>query len=248
MMSAQEGLVERLVDREFMPLRLAEQEFLDHQTAVIDANGGIICHITGDRDRAAAIVKACNDQARITSLESELADRERQIVDAWNAFGPPSTRGGKICELYGDIDVLILAGGADLAGNIVEIEAENARLLADNASLREALALLIKYADWTVSDESPGHHPTLPSAIGVARAALAGHEHAETGEPLTPVMQAAENAAKRVHGWSQSKREYAERATAETGLRGNCWCEAYMMPEGFPHRPSCPAFPGKGAE
>lgn len=28
---------------------------------------------------------------------------------------------------------------------------------------------LVQYGDWTVSDESPGHHPTLPSAVVGAR-------------------------------------------------------------------------------
>ena len=38
-------------------------------------------------------------------------------------------------------------------------------------SMREALETLVKYADWQIR-EGKDHHPTLPSAIGQARAAL----------------------------------------------------------------------------
>lgn len=31
----------------------------------------------------------------------------------------------------------------------------------------------------------------------------------------------------------------------DDGLRGNCWCEAYMMPPGYPHRPTCKVAPGE---
>ncbi len=47
-------------------------------------------------------------------------------------------------------------------------------LLARIKELEEALQLMIKYADWTVSDESFGYHPTFSSAIEVARKALNG--------------------------------------------------------------------------
>lgn len=30
-------------------------------------------------------------------------------------------------------------------------------------------------------------------------------------------------------------------AKKEADLRGNCWCEAYVMRPGYPHRPTCTA-------
>lgn len=51
---------------------------------------------------------------------------------------------------------------------LIEVKALAERLDGD----LKPLQTLIQYCDWTVGPESPGHHPTMPSAIGAARAAL----------------------------------------------------------------------------
>ena len=45
---------------------------------------------------------------------------------------------------------------------------------AEIARLTKAMRYILPYLKWTISDESPGHHPTLPSAVDAFRAALKG--------------------------------------------------------------------------
>ena len=55
-------------------------------------------------------------------------------------------------------------------------------ILSELLDLREAVSTILPYLRWTISDESPGHHPTMPSAVAVVEAAArslsqgAGHE------------------------------------------------------------------------
>lgn len=53
-------------------------------------------------------------------------------------------------------------------------------------NMREALKRLIEYADWQIR-EGKDHHPTLPSAIGAAREALAA-----PGEPVACKVRVVE--------------------------------------------------------
>lgn len=46
-------------------------------------------------------------------------------------------------------------------------------LRAEVVRLREAGRNIAPYLKWTISDESPGHHPTMPSAVAAFLAALA---------------------------------------------------------------------------
>lgn len=41
-----------------------------------------------------------------------------------------------------------------------------------DAGMREACMRILPYLRWTISDESPGHHPTMPSAVAEFEAAL----------------------------------------------------------------------------
>ena len=50
------------------------------------------------------------------------------------------------------------------------------RLRAENEKLREAGRRIAPYLRWTISEESPGHHPTMPSAVSAFLAALEGGE------------------------------------------------------------------------
>lgn len=55
------------------------------------------------------------------------------------------------------------------------IEALSAALAASQvreAKLREAAERITPYLRWTISEESPGYHPTMPSAVAAFDAAL----------------------------------------------------------------------------
>lgn len=45
-------------------------------------------------------------------------------------------------------------------------------LTARVQKLMAATASLVQYGEWTIGSESPGHHPTMPSAVYAARDAL----------------------------------------------------------------------------
>lgn len=51
----------------------------------------------------------------------------------------------------------------------------NARLIAAAPDLRTMLETMIRYAEWQIR-EGADHHPTLPSAVDAARAAIAKAE------------------------------------------------------------------------
>ena len=46
---------------------------------------------------------------------------------------------------------------------------------------RKAMRDIKPYLEWTVSDESPGHHPTMPSAVGAFLDAFAKLEASHVG-------------------------------------------------------------------
>jgi hypothetical protein len=52
------------------------------------------------------------------------------------------------------------------------IEEEAIRLRAENERLRKAGRFLKPYLVWTIGSESPGHHPTMPSAVAAFLGAL----------------------------------------------------------------------------
>ena len=54
---------------------------------------------------------------------------------------------------------------AELVAEVERAETTNAELQREIEGLREAADFISPYLRWTVSDESPGHHPTMPSAV-----------------------------------------------------------------------------------
>ena len=47
---------------------------------------------------------------------------------------------------------------------------------AEIERLRTAMRHILPYLNWTIGEESPGHHPTMPSAVAAFRAALGSKE------------------------------------------------------------------------
>lgn len=72
---------------------------------------------------------------------------------------------------WGEDDHINVSGGEftpyarTLSTRITELEADKARLI-------KASRYILPYLHWTISDESPGHHPTMPSAVGAFEEAL----------------------------------------------------------------------------
>lgn len=52
------------------------------------------------------------------------------------------------------------------------MSAELTRLRKEVADLREAAMNIAPYLKWTISEESPGHHPTMPSAVSAFMSAF----------------------------------------------------------------------------
>ena len=76
---------------------------------------------------------------------------------------------------------------AELAARIARaIDLHERREIAAMGSPFMALTSLIQYADWTISDESPGYHPTMPSAVAAAKGALRGLARGLMGMELDP--------------------------------------------------------------
>lgn len=172
-----------------------------------------------------------------------------------------------------------LALKQELAAHVVVLRAENARLLADNATLRSAAIEacdLLTERRYGSSARSPSHNArlvlevvigstaTTPAqaekladywsdwlidAVGGAtqnRALLRG-EPTEDKILTEAIVLNGKKAIVSAVNAALAGHEQAG-ATAETSLRGNCWCEAYTMADGYPHRPTCTASPGKGGE
>lgn len=57
-------------------------------------------------------------------------------------------------------------------------------LRAEVARLEKAGRYLMPYLTWTIGAESPGYHPTIPSAVAAFRAALEGAEAPQSPIPL----------------------------------------------------------------
>jgi len=56
--------------------------------------------------------------------------------------------------------------GASVVGPMAKEAADRIEQLeAENARLREAMRGIYPYLEWTISDESPAQHPTMPSAV-----------------------------------------------------------------------------------
>lgn len=47
------------------------------------------------------------------------------------------------------------------------------------AELEQAMKRILPYLIWTISDESPGYHPTMPSAVAAFKAALSNSERTD---------------------------------------------------------------------
>lgn len=160
-MSAQEGLVERLE-------QLQKDLFFEgrHQMAVTVQNA------------RAELSRFESDKARITSLESELAE-----MTASRDFQKKKKDEAR-------------AGRDENAQGLQHWKAEAARLLNDNATLREALEPFAKHIDEMKFDlDFKGNKLPDDQAVGCvyvtngdfrrARAALAGHEQAEAERACT---------------------------------------------------------------
>jgi hypothetical protein len=83
-------------------------------------------------------------------------DREasREVVEAWHAFSAVERPRPTIWEAFS-------AGW-------------KAALSRPVGGVEGAARRLLPYLDWTLGPESPGHHPTLPSAVAALRTALEG--------------------------------------------------------------------------
>lgn len=66
-----------------------------------------------------------------------------------------------------------------LCDDICQISAERDILKEENQKLRDAADRISPYLRWTISDESPGYHPTMPSAVAAFHATF-GIETAES--------------------------------------------------------------------
>lgn len=89
-----------------------------------------------------------------------------------------------------DLLVSLLAQNPDtppeeLATRILAmIDQHQRREIAALGSPFMALTTLLQYAQWTISDESPGHHPTMPSAVAAAKGALLALSRGFLGQEL----------------------------------------------------------------
>ena len=229
-MSAQEGLVEFLeaVSRSFNIRAAAANEDNDYQSYTANAR-------TCLKVRDALVAK----DARITSLESELAEAR-----ASRHFQKKKKDEAR-------------AGRDENAQGLQHWKAEANRLLADNARVREHSEHVLSFLDELANNAKPDQRRPLNSIIigGSAkliaeafRAALAGHEQAGA-KKLSAEDQ--ERIWKALINSSEHKYDITRTITAEQMREADtkpCWCLVYEMPEGFPHRPSCPDSPGKGGE
>jgi hypothetical protein len=66
-----------------------------------------------------------------------------------------------------------LSSMADPAAEIAALRKERDDLRAKLDEAVQEMCQIKPYLNWTVSDESPGYHPTMPSAVGRFNAALA---------------------------------------------------------------------------
>ena len=74
---------------------------------------------------------------------------------------------------------------AELARSLTRaIDLFERREIAALGSPFMALTSLIQYAEWTISVESPGYHPTMPSAVAAAKGALRSLSRGLNGQDL----------------------------------------------------------------
>ncbi len=87
---------------------------------------------------------------------------------------PPASEIAELSKLVHDNRVSDEAIGMRIRNTWPLWKAAPPALSADAVSKALAdLGALFKYARWTISTESPTHHPTMPSAVAQAEAALA---------------------------------------------------------------------------
>lgn len=122
--------------------------------------------------------------ATIQALEARAEAAEKQVVRAWNAFGPPERQQSIIAETAEDVyDQFAMADG-DIAEQIVSLEAQLAASQAEAAALREALNDLTSWfpdepskPEWRI----PAGKYGADDAIAQARA-LAGKQKDENND------------------------------------------------------------------
>lgn len=71
--------------------------------------------------------------------------------------------------------VAIINAIPELCTRITALEAREAELV-------KGMRYILPYLEWTIGRESPGHHPTMPSAVAEFRATLAKARQSDEGE------------------------------------------------------------------
>lgn len=105
----------------------------------------------------------------------------------------------------------------------------------ESSKLLKAMRRILPYLEWTISDESPGYHPTMPSAVAAFKDAL---EQSKVRLPSTAELIAAlRNAPQEVKvlEWVQTVEGYwwfADFYKIETNLDG-IFTVAMLVPSTF---------------
>ncbi len=109
------------------------------------------------------LTHALDQTATIAVLRAQLAAKDQEIAELrkWRTEQDCRYTMGRVADISGAHCPL---------GDPCERCAKDAEI----ARLTKAMRYILPYLKWTISDESPGHHPTLPSAVDAFRAALKG--------------------------------------------------------------------------
>jgi len=86
----------------------------------------------------------------------------------------------RLNRLRRELELRFTGAFADNAVNIIDVAATRITALeAEKAELVKGMRYILPYLEWTIGKESPGYHPTMPSAVADFRATLAKHQEGE---------------------------------------------------------------------